>query len=145
MENLIRYSESTENFLSCTSHQILAYLSSSGRKFGPKIGNFATFFKILQNFAFFEKKNFFSKFPNGLIRKVSMLKSKFDDIFVPAPLWGRPGSTLINFFEKKFRNRKKNFLIKVSKWSNSQSYYVKSEIWRYFCSSSIMRSPWLDT
>ena len=40
MENLIRYSESTENFLSCTSHQIFAYLSSSGRKFGPKIGNF---------------------------------------------------------------------------------------------------------
>ena len=39
-ENLIRYSESTENFLSCTSHQIFAYLSSSGRKFGPKIGNF---------------------------------------------------------------------------------------------------------
>ena len=85
-ENLIRYSESTENFFSRMSHQIFAYLSSLGRKFGPKIGNFPKIFKILQNFAFFEKKNFFSKFLNGLIRKVSMLKSIFDDIFVPAPL-----------------------------------------------------------
>ena len=76
-ENLIRYSESTENFLSRMSHQIFAYLSSSGRKFGPKIGNFPKFSKILH----------FSKwFPNGPIRKVNRLKSKFDDIFVPAPL-----------------------------------------------------------
>ena len=36
------------------------------------------------------------KFPNGPIRKVNMLKSKFDDIFVPAPLGGHPGSTLKN-------------------------------------------------
>ena len=58
-ENLIWYSESTENFLSCTSHQIFAYLSSSGWKSGSKIGNFPKFSKILQNFAFFEKKVFF--------------------------------------------------------------------------------------
>ena len=69
-ENLIRYSESTENFLSCTSHQIFAYSSSSGWKSGSKIGNFAKFSKILQNFEnFFEKKFFFSKFLNGPIRK----------------------------------------------------------------------------
>ena len=55
-ENLIWYSESTENFLSCTSHQIFAYSSSSGWKSGSKIGNFSKFSKILQNFAFFEKK-----------------------------------------------------------------------------------------
>ena len=30
------------------------------------------------------EKNFLSKFQNGPIRKVNMLKSKFDDIFVPA-------------------------------------------------------------
>ena len=60
-ENLIRYSESTENFLSWRSHQIFAYLSSSGWKSGSKIGNFPKFSKILQNFAFFEKKNFFFK------------------------------------------------------------------------------------
>ena len=57
IENLIRYSESTENFLSRMSHQIFAYLSSSGRKFGPKIGNFPKFSKILH----FSKKNFFFK------------------------------------------------------------------------------------
>ena len=68
-ENLIWYSESTENFLSCTSHQIFAYSSSSGWKSGSKIGNFSKFSKILQNFAFFEKKFFFSKFLNGPIRK----------------------------------------------------------------------------
>jgi len=39
-ENLIRYSESTENFLSWRCHQIFAYMSSSGWKFDPKIGNF---------------------------------------------------------------------------------------------------------
>ena len=39
-ENLIRYSEFTENFLSCTFHHIFAYVSSSGWKFDPKIGNF---------------------------------------------------------------------------------------------------------
>ena len=33
IKHLIQYSESTENFLSWPSHQILAYLSSSGRKF----------------------------------------------------------------------------------------------------------------
>ena len=32
------------------------------------------------------KKKILSKFPNGPIRKVNMLKSKFDDIFVPVPL-----------------------------------------------------------
>ena len=61
MKNLIRYSESTENFLSCTSHQIFAYSSSSGWKSGSKIGNFSKFSKILQNFAFFEKKIFLVK------------------------------------------------------------------------------------
>ena len=30
MKNLIRYSESTESFLACSSHQNFAYLSSSG-------------------------------------------------------------------------------------------------------------------
>ena len=44
MENLIRYSESTENFLSRMSHQIFAYLSSSGRKFDTKTANFHAFF-----------------------------------------------------------------------------------------------------
>ena len=43
-ENLIRYSESTENFLSRMSHQIFAYLSSSGCNFTKKTANFhATF------------------------------------------------------------------------------------------------------
>ena len=91
MKNLIRYSESTENFLSCTSHQIFAYLSSSGWKSGSKIGNFPKFSKILQNFAFFEKKIFLKKFLNGPIRKVIMLKSKFEDLQIFFPLWGHPG------------------------------------------------------
>ena len=51
-------------------YQIFAYSSSSGWKSGSKIGNFSKFSKILQNFAFFEKKKFFwSKFLNGPIRK----------------------------------------------------------------------------
>ena len=53
------------------------------------------------------KKNFFlSKFQNGPIRKVNMLKSKFDDIFVPAPLCHH-GSALRKFFDQK--KSKKNF------------------------------------
>ena len=32
------------------------------------------------------KKLFFSSTQNGPIRKVNMLKAKFEDIFVPAPL-----------------------------------------------------------
>ena len=44
IENLIWYSESTINSLSCTSHQIFAYLSSSGCNFTKKMANFhATF------------------------------------------------------------------------------------------------------
>ena len=44
IENLIWYSESTINSLSCTSHQIFAYLSSSGCNFTKKTANFhATF------------------------------------------------------------------------------------------------------
>merc|ERR1712072_694341 len=44
-ENLIRYSESTINFLSLLSRQIFAYLSSSGRKFDLKTANFYAFFE----------------------------------------------------------------------------------------------------
>ena len=40
MKNLIRYSESTENFLSDYCRPFFHSSSSSGRKFGPKIGNF---------------------------------------------------------------------------------------------------------
>ena len=47
-----------------------------------------------------EKKFFLSKFQNGPIRKVNMLKSKFDDIFVPAPLCHH-GSALRKFFDQK--------------------------------------------
>ena len=97
MKNLIRYSESTENFLSCTFHQIFAYSSSSGWKSGSKIGNFAKFSKILQNFEnFFEKIFFFkiSKWPNS---QKSAIK-KFSIFF---PLWGHPGSSLRKFFDEK--------------------------------------------
>ena len=55
-ENLIRYSESTENFLSRTSDQIFAYLSSSALKSGSKIGNFPKFSKICKIFHFSKKK-----------------------------------------------------------------------------------------
>ena len=44
IENLIWYSESTINCLSCTSHQIFAYLSSSGCNFTEKTVNFHAFF-----------------------------------------------------------------------------------------------------
>ena len=44
IENLIWYSESTINSLSCTSHQIFAYLSSSGCNFTEKTANFHAFF-----------------------------------------------------------------------------------------------------
>ena len=44
IENLIWYSESTINSLSCTSHQIFAYLSSSGCNFTAKTVNFHAFF-----------------------------------------------------------------------------------------------------
>ena len=45
MENLIWYSESTENFLSPMSRQIFAYLSSSWRKIDTKKANFHAFFE----------------------------------------------------------------------------------------------------
>ena len=45
IENLIWYSESTINSLSCTSHQIFAYLSSSGCNFTEKTVNFHAFFE----------------------------------------------------------------------------------------------------
>ena len=44
IENLIWYSESTIISLSCTSHQIFAYLSSSGCNFTKKTTNFHAFF-----------------------------------------------------------------------------------------------------
>jgi len=44
-ENLIWYSESTINFLSCTSHQIFTYLSSSWRKIDLKTANFYALFE----------------------------------------------------------------------------------------------------
>ena len=44
IENLIWYSESTINSLSCTSHQIFAYLSSLGCNFTEKMANFHAFF-----------------------------------------------------------------------------------------------------
>ena len=49
------------------------------------------------------EKHFFSSTQNGPIRKVNMLKSKFDDIFVPTPLRDHPGSTLRNFSTEKNR------------------------------------------
>ena len=52
-----------------------------------------------------KKKILLSKFQNGPIRKVNMLKSKFDDIFVPAPLCHH-GSALRKFFDQK---KKKKF------------------------------------
>ena len=82
-------SESTENFLSCTFHQIFAYLSSSGWKSGSKISNFP--------------KNFL----NSPIWKVVMLIWKFDSIFVSPPLWGLDTSIeklTKNFSAKKFLN-----------------------------------------
>ena len=48
-----------------------------------------------------KKKIFFSKFQNGPIRKVNMLKSKFDDIFVPAPLLRSLARHLENFSTEK--------------------------------------------
>ena len=97
MKNLIRYSESTENFLSCTSHQIFAYLSSYGWKSGSKIDNFPKFSKILQNFAFFEKKIFFWKVSKWSNSQKSAIKI-FSIFF---PLWGHPGSSLRKFFDQK--------------------------------------------
>ena len=44
IKNLIWYSESTINSLSCTSHQIFAYLSSSGGNFTEKTAYFHAFF-----------------------------------------------------------------------------------------------------
>ena len=44
IENLIWYSESTINSLSCTSHQIFPYLSSSVCNFTKKTANFHAFF-----------------------------------------------------------------------------------------------------
>ena len=63
---------------------------------------------------------------NGPIRKVIMVKVKFEDLrnFL---LPGQPGSTLRNF-SKKFFFEKNFFAQIVSKWSNSKSYHGKSEI-----------------
>ena len=48
----------------------------------------------------FREMKIFFKVSNGPIRKVNMLKPKFDDIFVPAPLL-RSCSALRNFFDRK--------------------------------------------
>ena len=65
-------------------------------------------------------KNNLKKFPNGPIRKANMLKSKFDDIFAPAPLWGHPGST--QFFENCFFFK----MVKFAKLSNTSLLVIDS-------------------
>ena len=109
-ENLIRYSESTENFLSCTSHQIFAYLSSSGRKFGPKIGNFDL-----------------------------ILDDPFDHILpisarMTLKLWGNDVSDDLNRFRMPshdFGSFKKHFLAKIMYlWMIQDSHF-----WPYLCST----------
>ena len=57
-ENLIRYSESTENFLSRPSHQILAYSSSSWWKFDPKTTNWGLFWMVFGHFLGNRSKDF---------------------------------------------------------------------------------------
>ena len=79
---------------------------------------------MIQNFS----ENFYlaQTILNGPIRKVVMLKVKFEDLRIFL-LPGPPGSRLRKFFKKNFF-RKIFFAQKVSKWSNSKSYHGKSEI-----------------
>ena len=60
----------------------------------PDLENFST-----ENFS--TKKNFFSKFPNGSIRKVIGSKSKFETFSLFSPLRGHPCSRLRKFFQVK--------------------------------------------
>merc|ERR1712072_1547330 len=61
-ENLVRYSESAENFLSRMSHQIFAYFV-----FWPKDRQFSKIFQNFPKFCIFRKHFFLKKFLNGFL------------------------------------------------------------------------------
>ena len=65
---------------------------------------------------------------NGPIRKVIMVKVKFEDL----QIFFTTRSTRLDTWKifQKFFFSKIFFAQKVSKWSNSKSYHGKSEIWR---------------
>ena len=88
-----------------------------------------------------KKKIFLSKFQNGSIRKVNMLKSKFDDIFVPAPLCHH-GSALRKFFDQK---KSKKIFSSTQNGPIRKVIMLKSKFETFSIFLPIMRSSWLDT
>ena len=78
---------------------------------------------------FFEKIFLAQTILNGPIRKVIIVKVKFEDLRNFFYYQVNQARHLENFSKKNFFE--KNFFVqKVSKWSNSKSYRGKSEIWR---------------
>ena len=129
-ENPIRYSESTENFLSWRSHQIFAYLSSSGWKFDPKIVNFhlknGLFWVVFGYFLGKYLKDFYktrsehreNRYEADAKDRRWEFKENFVIILFKVGQNRQIGHLNLWMIQK---NRKIFFFVKVSKWSNSQS------------------------
>ena len=116
--------------------QIFSYLSSSWRKFESNLANFNAFFEWFLAI--------FSPITWNIVMKLGQKWDKMDTKKIQKtrsqnfePCWRCIGSELQkiaqigqNFMDDPKIFRKKFFGSKVSKWSNSKSYYAKSEIWR---------------
>ena len=99
-------------------HRFQRYSTAKGRLGGPSMDRTRKILDPKIFFSFLESRYFNSW------KKRKIGKSKIFSLYEV-----HPGLTLEKFFDKFFEKWK--FFEKVSKWSNSQSYHVKSEIWRH--------------
>ena len=128
-ENLIRYSESTINFLSQVCHPFFPYSSSSGWKIGSKTANFHAFFEWF--LAIFSSTSWLSSMKLGQKwDKMDTKKTQKTRRQNFEPLWRYLGSKLPkidqnhqNFMDDPKIFRKNFFGSNDSKWSNSKSYH----------------------
>ena len=150
-ENLIRYSESTINFLSQVCHSFFPYSSSSGWKIGSKTANFHAF---LNDFWPFSRQPVDWVRWNSVRSETKWIRrrrkrpdakilSRYGDIWAQSCQKSTKITKILwmiqKFFEKIF------FGSNDSKWSNSKSYHSKSEIWRPSNFFFTTRSTRLDT
>ena len=94
-----------------------------------------------------EKKSkffFFSSTQNGPIRKVNMLKSKFEDIFVHIPLLRSSWLDTQKIFRPK-KNLKNNFFFHRLKMVQFAKLTCQNRNLKIFHPWPMMRSSWLDT
>ena len=154
-ENLIWYSESTENFLSCTSHQIFVYSSSSsGRIFGSEIGNFWAFLSSFRAFSLelLEKTRSEVRL-NRYEAKVFSFCSKVctwpnsKSYHVKSEIWWPSTSSSLmtswKFFDRKFLDQ--NFFSNFQNGSIRKVIRLKWLFEKFFRFQPIMRSSWLGS